>query len=519
VRFLIGVDAGHTVIKAAVFDEYGRQVGAGARPTATFSRHPGWQERDMDVVWTSAAGAISDAIAQAGIDSGDVVGVGVGAHGDGLYLIDANLRPVRAAILATDSRAVAYCDRWSTGVVAESLMAITGQVPQPYTPPATLSWLRDNEPDVYARAAHMLFCKDWLRLKLTGEIATDPTDAAAGLCDVRARAWSAEALQLCGLNDAARLLPRVRASSDVAGWITEDAAAATALRVGTPVVTGSHDVHAAALGIGALTPGSVSAIMGTFNINQLVAVEALQSHQWQARGSLTDGRFLLMSTSPAGTTAVDWVRQVMEPATGEVGPAVASALADRAGATVRADDPYFLPFVYGTMLSPAIRGAFTGLGSWHQQVDMLRAALEGVVFTHRFHLEVLGQAGPINARPVRLAGGGSRSVEWTQLFADATGLSVEVTDAIEAGARGSAMLAGVGAGVFADVDQAVAACVTVVRIQHPRKERKALLDSRYAVWSATAAALQGVREPAWPDSTRPAPVAATVNSCQSKESL
>lgn len=449
----------------------------------------------MDVVWASAAGAIADALADAGIDGSQVLAVGISAHGDGLYLVDADLRPVRAAILATDTRAASYCDRWNTGEVSQRLMAITGQVPAPYTPPATLSWLRDHEPEVFARAAHMLFCKDWLRLRLTGEVATDPTEAAAGLCDVRARQWSPEAIELCGLSEATHLLPPILPSGAVAGHVTQMASAATGLRVGTPVITGSHDVHAAALGIGALTLGSVSAIMGTFNINQLVAPEARPSWQWQARGSLTDDRYLLMSTSPAGATAVDWVRQVTAQPAGLVGEAVAAALADRGGATVAADDPYFLPFVYGTMLTPAIRGAFTGLGSWHGPADMLRAGLEGVVFTHRYHLEALKPAGQIDLRPVRLAGGGTRSADWTQLFADATGLSVEVTDAIESGARGAAMLAGVGAGVFADVDQAAQACVTVIRTQHPRLDRQPLLDERYRTWAATATALQSVATP------------------------
>src|SRR6195952_2046862 len=156
-QYLLGLDAGHTVIKAAVFDDIGTEIGRGERATATFSLHPHWQERDMDVVWTSAAGAISDALDAAGITGTEVAGIGIGAHGDGLYLVDADLRPVRAAILATDTRAASYCERWNTGEVADALLRITGQVPAAYAPPATLSWLRDNEPEVFARAAHMLF--------------------------------------------------------------------------------------------------------------------------------------------------------------------------------------------------------------------------------------------------------------------------------------------------------------------------------------------------------------------------
>ena len=491
-QYLLGLDAGHTVIKAAVFDQVGTEIGRGSRATATFSLHPHWQERDMGVVWASAAGAILDALATAGIDGSEVAAVGIGAHGDGLYLVDAELRPVRAAILATDTRAASYCARWNTGEVADALLGITGQVPAAYAPPATLSWLRDNEPDTFGRAAHMLFCKDWLRLQLTGQVATDPTEAGAGLSDVRARSWSPEALRLCGLSEAAHLLPPILPSGAVAGHVTETAARATGLRPGTPVVTGSHDVHVAALGIGALTVGSVSAIMGTFNINQLVTTEAPPSWQWQARGSLTDDRFMLMSTSPAGATAVDWVRHASADTADTIGESVALALADRNGSAVAADDPYFLPFVYGTMLNPAIGGSFTGLGSWHGATDLLRAALEGVVFTHRYHLEALTGAGPIDVRPVRLAGGGTRSAGWTQLFADATGLSVEVTDAVESGARGAAMLAGVGVGVYRNVDEAAQACVTVTRSHHPRTYRKPLLDSRYDHWTRTARALQTV---------------------------
>ena len=299
-HYLLGLDAGHTVIKAAVFDQTGTEIARGSRATATFSLHPHWQERDMGVVWASAAGAISDALSAAGIDGSDVVAVGIGAHGDGLYLVDAELRPVRAAILATDTRAASYCARWNTGEVADALLAVTGQVPAAYAPPATLSWLRDNEPDTFGRAAHMLFCKDWLRLQLTGQVATDPTEAGAGLSDVRARSWSPEALRLCGLSEAAHLLPPILPSGAVAGHVTETAAQATGLRPGTPVVTGSHDVHVAALGIGALTVGSVSAIMGTFNINQLVSESAPSSWQWQARGSLTDDRFMAMSITAGG---------------------------------------------------------------------------------------------------------------------------------------------------------------------------------------------------------------------------
>ena len=485
--YLVGVDAGHTVIKAAVFDRSGTELARAARPTATFSRQPQWQERDMDVVWASAAGAISDALAHLGVSGEEVAGVGVVAHGDGLYLVDERLEPVRPAILATDTRAIEYSGPWAAGADANWLTTVSGQVPAPYTAPATLSWLRDHEPEILARSAHLLFCKDWLRLKLTGRVAIDPADAATGLYDVRRREWSDELLEFYGLAGVRRLLPDVLPSAEVAGMVTELAAAATGLRPGTPVVTGTHDVQAAALGIGALLPGSRSALLGTFNINALVTEGPSAGARWQSRCSPAGNRFLAMSTSPAGATAMDWLRDQLA-GQEDVGAAVAAALEPG----VHPDDPMFLPFVYGTQLTPPLGGALVGLRGWHGPADLLRAALEGVVFTHRNHLEALATAGPVADRPLRLAGGGARSSLWSQLFADVTGDAVEVTDATEAGARGAAMLAGVGAGLYSDVDSAARECVRVVRTHRPDSNHQQILDGRYHRWSMTIRALQTV---------------------------
>lgn len=496
---LLGVDAGHTLTKAAAFDRNGRLLGSGARPTATVSRQPRWQERDMNQTWASTAAAIRDALADAGLDGGQVSGVGISGHGDGLYLLDEAGRPVRAAVLATDTRAAGYTRAWTQGPIREELLAVTGAIPAPYQPAATLSWLRDHEPDVFARARHLLFCKDWLRFCLTGEVATDPTDASCGLFDIRARTFSDQVASWCGIPEATRLWPPVLASTAVAGRVGEDAAARTGIRAGTPVITGSHDVHATALGVGALRPGDLSAILGTFSIDQLVSSTPTAAPRWQARCSVTDDRFLLMSTSPTGATAVDWLRQV----TGSAGPLewqsseeIGTAIATALDGGVRASDPQFLPFVYGMQSAEPIGGALVGLRSWHDTAALIRAGLEGVVFAHRDHLDALG---PLRSASgvIRLAGGGSRSPQWCQLFADATGSTVEVADAVEAGARGAAMLTAVGLGLFPDVDAVARRWVSVVRRHEPDPARTRSAERRYRRWSESIAALQ--RVPADPD--------------------
>ena len=487
--YLLGVDAGHTLLKATLFDTRGRTVGGGVRPLDALRPRPHWQERDMNVTWRAAAAVIADALADAGVPAVSVQAVGLAGHGDGTYLVDGNGLAVRPGILATDSRAAGYRAVWKADPAAGRLLDLAGQTPEPYAPAAILTWLRDHEPESLERATHLLFCKDWIRLRLTDTIATDPTDAAAGLCDIRTRRWSAETLGIYGLSELSRLLPPIRPSDFVIGSITPTAAAQTGLAAGTPVITGSHDVHSAALGIGALTDGALSSILGTFNINQVATTTPRPSQSWQTRCSIADHLYLSMATSPAGAAAMDWVRAITnltaQPLTTTVGRSLSTP--------ITADDPMFLPFVHGSRLDPDIGGAFLGLGGWHDPHDLLRAALEGVVFEHRVHLTALA---PLSRTPdtVRLTGGGSRSTEWCQLFADVTGLRVQVTDTHEAGARGAAMLAGIGIGQLGDHREAARRWVNVIREHHPQVSRTRLINSRFERWESAIKALQNAAE-------------------------
>jgi L-xylulokinase len=254
------------------------------------------------------------------------------------------------------------------------------------------------------------------------------------------------------------------------------------------VVTGAHDVDTAALGIGAIGTGALSLVLGTFSINQLVGNAPVADPRWQARTFFPDGaapRWLHMSTSPSGAANLEWaVREFGAPS---YEAAIASA-ASRGGALEpAADDPIYLPFLYGAPIESA-GASLVGVRGWHGIGDVLRAVLEGVVFNHRWHVSALGSRFPLSGA-ARLCGGGARSKAWTQLLADALDLPVEVTDAAEAGARGAAMLAGVGVGAYRDLPDAVEACVRVVRRHEPNASQTAVLDTRYARYLAVAAAL------------------------------
>ncbi|MFP5336011.1 MAG: FGGY-family carbohydrate kinase [Actinomycetes bacterium] len=487
---LLGVDSGQTTGKAALFDTAGRTVAVAHAATLTRHPRPRWAERDLDELWSQVAAAVRDVLAQAGPDA-EVAAVGVCGHNDGAYLVDGDLRPVRPGILATDTRAHREAADVADGPDAGRVLSLTGQVPFAASPGALLTWLARHEPESLERTRWALFCKDWIRLRLTGEVATDRSEASAAFTDVHAQSWSDEALGLYGLERLREALPPILDGTDVAGHVTAEAAELTRLRAGTPVVAGAHDVDAAALGIGAAQVGAASAVLGTFSINQVLADEPVTDARWQARSFVQKGRWLHMSTSPAGAVNLDWALRRFGPADAAGAPDPAAGVAEAVAEPPREDDPYFLPFLFGSPHGPDLAGSFVGLRGWHDRGAVLRAVLEGVVLNHRTHMEPLAE----RLRPagaLRVCGGGARSPEWTQLLADALGTTAEVTDTEEAGARGAALLAGVGTGVYASLDDAVAASVRVVRRQEPRPEETARLEARYRRYLALVEALGAV---------------------------
>jgi L-xylulokinase len=465
VGYLLGIDAGQTVTKAVLFDAAGTAVASARADTCVSSPHPRWQERDMEEAWRQTAAAIGSCLRAAGVDGRAVSAVGICGHNDGVYPVDGNGYPVRPAILATDSRAHEYVGRYRANGTAAQALALTGQSPFAGSPAAVYSWLRDHEPATLQDARWLLFCKDWLRFRLTGVAATDPTEASASFTDIADQAYSLAALVLYELEFCADKLPPIVRSDEIAGRVTPEAAEQTGLVAGTPVVTGAHDVAAATVGMGAVAPGAVSLMMGTFSINQVVSTDYRLDHRWQARGFLTPGTWLHMSTSPSSTSNLDWAVRLLGPYDAVGAPDLAAAVA--AGcATDAADAPLFLPFLYGSPHGEAIGASFAGVRGWHTREHLLRAVLDGIVFNHRTHLDALGQAFSLTG-PARLAGGGARSPALSQLLADAIGMAVEVTDTDEAGARGAAALAGIGLGWYSSPADAVAATVRVVRRHDP----------------------------------------------------
>ena len=474
--------------KAVLFDATGRVVaqGSGTLPLKATRSH--WVERDMDDVWRTAHQAIAACLAEAGPEAGRAVAaVGLAGHGDGLYAVDERGRPVRAAIVAMDTRAEPVLEEWRGTPIWSRALKLSGTVPFAGSPAALLAWLADREPGVLQQARWLLSCKDWLRLRLTGAVATDPTDASASFTDMQRGGYSPELLDLYGLGALADLLPPVLACDAVSGTVTREAAALTGLTAGTPVVTGAHDVDAAALGIGGTAPGELCLIAGSFSINQVVSERPVVDPRWQVRHFVRPGQWMIMSTSPASVANLEWYLQVTG-APAEHRDGVHEAIGREVEAHL--DGPsqvLFHPFVYGSPHQQPTSGTFLGLRGWHGRGHLLRALMEGVVLNHRWHVDALCSKLRITGA-ARLTGGAAHSEVWGQMFADALRRPVVVTDVEESAARGAALLAATAGGLLNGVTDP-RACAAVLRRHEPRPDRVAVLDEAYQVYREALEAL------------------------------
>ncbi len=478
---LLGLDCGSTAVKAALFDEAGRMAAAVSGRIQQLRPAPQRIEQDMDALWRTAAGVIKGAIERAGVAPREITAIGVTGHGDGVYLTDRDGRSLGNGIMSQDSRGYAITNGWAAAGLFPVAERLTGQRPYPYAATTILAWIKRNEPERYAAIGRVMFCKDWLRYRLTGVFATDPTDASTAFTELRSQRYDPAVLSLYGLDELAPALPPIAESCAPIGAITAQAAQATGLAEGAPVSGGLHDVTSSALGLGNLDPGVLSITAGTFSINETLSDRPICDPRWSTRAGLRPGQWMNMSISPASSNNVDWFMtnaygaEIAEAAArgGSVWTSIESDLAR----PPRAARPIFHPFLFGSPYDVPSAASFFGLKSWHDRVDMLCAVMEGVAFNHRTHADALASAFPL--RRAGLSGGNSSSPRTAQLFADVLGMPVDIPEAREVGALGAALAAGVGVGVYVSLEDAVARACRVAASYDPDAGRHAALTRRF----------------------------------------
>lgn len=494
---LLGIDVGTGGTRALVIDESGVVLGAATAEHAAFaSPRTGWAEQDPDDWWRAAREAIPRALTAAGVDAASIAAVGLSGQMHGATLLDTTGAVVRPALIWCDQRTQAECDQLTERIGAARLIewtsnpALTG-----FTLPKLL-WVRRTEPDAWARVRHVLLPKDYIRYKLTGRLATDVADASGTLLfDVARRRWSTDMLQATGL--APSLLPEAFEGPQVTGSVTAAGAEATGLRVGTPVVAGGGDQAAGAVGMGIVRAGAVSATIGTSGV--VFAATDRPSLDPQGRVHTfchaVPGRWHVMGVTQAAGLSLRWFRDNFG-AGPDDGRDPYERLTDEARtAPAGSDGVLWAPYLMGERtphLDANARAALVGLAAAHHRGHIVRAVLEGVAFSLKDTFTIF-DAMQVPVQGIRLGGGGARSPLWRQIQADVYGHAVQTVAAEEGAAYGAALLAGVGAGIWPDVD---AACDGVVRVtsEVAPGEDAALLARQYRAFQALYPALKAVRD-------------------------
>jgi xylulokinase len=466
VSHVLGIDTSTTATKAVLVDEAGSVVGIGSAEYGFESPRPLWSEQEPALWWDGTVGAIRSVLRSTGVDPASIAAIGLTGQMHGLVLLDASDRVLRPAILWNDQRTAHACEEIREAVGFERLVQITGNDAVTGLTAPKLVWVRDHEPDVWRRAAHVLLPKDYVRLELTGEHALDKADGAGTLLfDLAARDWSPDIL------DALRIprewLPATHEGPVVTGAVTERAAAATGLRVGTSVVAGGGDQSANGVGVGAVAPGTVALSLGTSG----VIFAATDAPLYEPRGRVhafchaIPERWHLMSVMLSAAGSLRWFRDTF--ATGEAYDGlVETAAAVPAGS----DGLYFLPYLSGERSphpDPLARGAFIGLTLGHDRRHLLRAVLEGVAFGLRDGLDLMIAAGMPAPTQVRASGGGIASPLWRQILADVLDTELATVNTTEGAAYGAALLATEAAGWYPTVEAAVADLVKAMPVAAP----------------------------------------------------
>jgi xylulokinase len=448
-----GLDVGTSGVKGLALDTDSGAVVASASSEYAFSTpRPGWAEQDPALWWEAAQDVLTVL--------GKVAGIGLSGQMHGLVALDASDRVLRPALLWNDQRTAAEASEIEErlGGLDGLLAAVGNRALTGFTAPKLL-WMARHEPELYARVARVMLPKDYVRLRLCGEFATDVTDASGTLWfDPAARAWSDRVLDALEVDRA--WLPRVDESAVVSGTTAD----------GVPVAAGAGDQGAGAVGVGATAPGPVSVVLGTSG----VVLSALRSYAYDAGGRLQASahavpeRWFAMGVILSAAGSLSWLREA-------VGGAPFGELLEEASRwPAGVEGLTFLPYLSGERTphaDPEARGAFVGLGVRHDRGALVRAVLEGVAFGLRDALDLLEELGGGGDQRVgRVSGGGARSGLWLSVVASALGLPLERVAVDEGAAFGAALLGGVAAGAWRDVDEAVTACVRVRETVDPVEE-------------------------------------------------
>jgi xylulokinase len=493
--YLLGIDIGTGGTRALIIDAKGVVVASATEDHQPFaSPQIGWAEQNPEDWWRACGIAVRKALANGNLRGEQIACVGLSGQMHGAVLLDEQNRVVRPALIWCDVRTEKQSQELTAKIGAEKLINLTCN---PALTNFTLTkclWVRENEPENWNRVRSLMLPKDYVRLRLTGERATDVADASGTLLlDVAHRRWSKEMLQLVQMDES--LLPALYESSDICGQVSAAGAAATGLQKGTPVVAGAGDQAAGSTGIGVNAPGAVSATIGTSG----VVLAATDRPALDPGGRLhtfchaAPGRWLVMGVTQAAGLSLRWFRDQFGSTNGNV-ESYESLVAEAAKAPAGCNGLLWAPYLMGERtpyLDPEARGMLVGLTASHTRAHLIRAILEGVAFSLKDTFTIFQEI-KVPVKTIRLGGGGARSQLWRQIQADIYGDAVETVAAEEGAAYGAAILAAVGVKVWPSVDAACQAVVRVAGKTKPSSEDSPTMQKAYSAYRRMYPAMKSV---------------------------
>jgi xylulokinase len=486
---LLGMDVGTGGTRAVLIDHHGKVVASAAVEHAPFrSPHPGWAEQDPEDWWRAAQEAIREVLAAAG--SPHIDGVGLTGQMHGAVMLDAAGEVLRPSLIWCDQRTDEQCEWLHAEIGRERLIELTANPALPNFTLTKLLWVRKYEPQIFAGIAHVLCPKDYVRYRMTGAYAMDVQEASGTLLlDVANRRWSSEVARIAGILES--WLPQLFESQQICGKVSEGGAEATGLVAGTPVVAGAGDQGAGAVGMGILAPGSVSATIGTSGV--VFAATAAPTRDPLGRlhtfCHAVPGRWHVMGVTQAAGLSLRWLRDTVSP-----GEDYAAMTGWAAQVPAGSGGLLWTPYLLGERtphLDSTARAAFVGLTAGHTRAHLVRAVLEGVAYSLKDTFTLFAELG-IPVKGVRLGGGGARGPLWQEIQASVYGYTTDVLAAEEGGAFGAALLAGVGAGVWPDLEAACGEAIEVAQKIEPNPKLVERYAKGYGAYRKIYPALKGI---------------------------
>lgn len=468
-KYLLGIDLGTSGTRSVLFDQSGRVVAAKSAEYPLYQPHNGWAEQNPEDWWQAAISTLSFVVRESGVDPRDIAALGISGQMHGLVMLDEQGEVLRPSIIWADQRTGEECDDITRAVGAKRLIEITANPALTGFTASKIMWVKKHQPDIYDRCRHILLPKDYLRYKLSGDFATEVSDASGmQLLDVPKRQWSQEVLDKLGIDK--DLLAKVYESPEVTGHVSEAAAKLTGLSMDTLIVGGAGDNAAAAVGTGTVVDGRAFTTIGTSGVvfahtSKLAIDPKGRVHTFCCA---VPGAWHVMGVMQSAGLSKRWIRDTCcekEVALAERMDEDPYVLLDKLaeGSPVGANRLLFLPYLMGERtphLDPDCRGGFFGLSAMHTKPDLIRAVMEGVSFGLKDSLDILDGMG-VKPDNMLLTGGGAKSAFWRQVLADVFACPVQTIKSSEGPALGVAILAGVGAGVYDSVESA---CLQLVEL-------------------------------------------------------